>query len=74
VDGDNIAIDYHFGAGDLGEMRKLTREVVASKPDLIFASSTPVATALHSETQTIPVVFVVVSDPVGAGTSLAPRR
>jgi putative ABC transport system substrate-binding protein len=67
VAGDNIAIDYHFGAGDLGEMRKLTREVVASKPDLIFASSTPVAAALHSETQTIPVVFVVVSDPVGAG-------
>jgi putative ABC transport system substrate-binding protein len=66
-DGRNVILDFHYAAGDIEEMRKLTREIVASKPDLIFASSTPIATALHSETQTIPVVFVVVSDPVGAG-------
>jgi ABC-type uncharacterized transport system substrate-binding protein len=39
--------------------------LVASQPDVILAASTPVTAALQRETQTIPVVFVVVSDPVG---------
>jgi putative ABC transport system substrate-binding protein len=66
-DGDNVQIDYRYAAGDIGAMQRLTQEMVALRPDVIFASSTPITAALHRESQTIPVVFVVVSDPVGAG-------
>ena len=66
-DGRNVVIDYHYGAGDIAEMQRIARETVTLRPDLIFASSTPVTVALHRETRSIPIVFVVVSDPVGAG-------
>src|SRR5258705_3587791 len=66
-DGRNIRIDYRFGAGDIAKMRSIVKEVVDLRPDVIFATSTPIAVALHQETLTIPVVFVVVSDPVCAG-------
>ena len=66
-DGRNIRIDYRFGAGDVAKMRSIVKEVVDLRPDVIFATSTPITVALHQETLTIPVVFVVVSDPVGAG-------
>ena len=66
TDGRNVRIDYQYAAGDITEMHRLTKEIVALRPDVIFASSTPITVALHQETRTIPVVFVVVSDPVGA--------
>jgi len=65
--GRNIAIDYRWGAADLGRMAALAKELVALKPDLIVASTTPVVEALQRETKTIPIIFVVVSDPVGSG-------
>ena len=66
TDGRNVRIDYRYAAGDITEMHRITQEIVALRPDVIFASSTPITVALHQETLTIPVVFVVVSDPVGA--------
>jgi putative ABC transport system substrate-binding protein len=65
--GRNIAIDYRWAAADLGRMTTFAKELVALKPDLIVASTTPVVEALQRETKTIPIVFVVVSDPVGSG-------
>src|ERR1700719_4463767 len=65
--GRNIAIDYRWAAADVGRMTTLAKELVALKPDLIVASTTPVVEALQRETKTIPIVFVVVSDPVGSG-------
>jgi putative ABC transport system substrate-binding protein len=58
TDGRNVRIDYRYAAGDIVDMRRLTREMVAVQPDVIFASSTPITVALHEETRTIPVVFV----------------
>jgi putative ABC transport system substrate-binding protein len=66
-DGRDVRIDYRYGAGDIARMRSIVKEVVDLRPDVIFATSTPITVALHLETPTIPVVFVVVSDPVGAG-------
>ena len=43
------------------------RELITLKPDVILGSSTPVIAALQRGTKTIPIVFVVVSDPVGSG-------
>jgi hypothetical protein len=53
-DGGNVRIDYRYAAGDIGAMQRLTQEMVALRPDVIFASSTPITAALHRETQNHP--------------------
>jgi putative ABC transport system substrate-binding protein len=65
--GRNITIDYHFAAGETERMRMLARQLVESKPALIVGHTTPVVAALQNETRAIPIVFVVVSDPIGSG-------
>ncbi len=65
--GRNIAIDYRWAAADLGRMATFAKELVALRPDLIVGSTTPVIEALQRETKTIPIVFAIVSDPVGSG-------
>jgi putative ABC transport system substrate-binding protein len=71
--GDNLQIEYRWGGGDIAQIRAFAKELVALHPDLILANTTPVTGALQRETKTIPIVFVIVSDPVGDGfvTSLA---
>jgi putative tryptophan/tyrosine transport system substrate-binding protein len=53
--------------GNIEQTRTFAKELVALQPDVILANSTPVTAALHRETRTIPIVFVIVSDPVGEG-------
>lgn len=65
--GRNLQIEYRWAAGSVERARQAAVELIALKPDLIFASTTPVTVALKRETSTIPIVFVQVSDPVGAG-------
>ena len=65
--GQNLRIEYRFAAGDIEQMISLAKELVALHPDVIVAHSTPVVAALLKATQTIPIVFVVVADPVGSG-------
>ena len=71
--GQNLRIEYRFAGSDAERMLSLSRELVGLHPDVIIAHSTPVVAALHQVTRTIPIVFVVVSDPVGSGfvTSIA---
>jgi putative ABC transport system substrate-binding protein len=66
-DGRNLRIEYRFGGTGVDKFGPLAQELVALRPDAIFAQSTGVVTAVARETRTIPVVFVNVSDPVGAG-------
>lgn len=65
--GQNVTIDYRFGAGDSKKMQEFAKELVGLKPDVIVAHSTPVVRELIKTTTTIPIVFVVVADPVGSG-------
>jgi putative tryptophan/tyrosine transport system substrate-binding protein len=65
--GRNVTIDYRFAAGDAQRMRAFAKELVELKPDVIVGHSTPVVRELAKATSTIPVVFVVVADPVGSG-------
>jgi putative tryptophan/tyrosine transport system substrate-binding protein len=65
TEGRNIRIDYRFAGGDPDRIRNLVAELVRSGPDLIIANSSPVIAALKQATNTIPVVFASVSDPVG---------
>lgn len=73
VVGQNLQIEYRYAMGDPELMRKFATELVALRPDVILAHSTPVVAALLQVTRSIPIVFVVVSDPIGSGfvTSMA---
>ncbi len=65
--GRDIHIEYRFAAGDAKRMRSLANELVHLRPDVLVGHSTPVVRELVRATQTIPIVFVVVADPVGSG-------
>jgi putative ABC transport system substrate-binding protein len=66
-DGQNVQVEYRWGAGDVALFRKYAAELVAAAPDVILATGTPVMDALQQVTRTVPIVFVTVIDPVGAG-------
>ena len=67
TDGRNLALDYRWGGGSIDRVRSFAKELAVLKPDVILARTTPVTAVLRQETRAIPVVFVVVSDPVGDG-------
>jgi putative ABC transport system substrate-binding protein len=62
----NLRIDYRWGAGDPARARAFATELIRLTPDVIVANGTAALAALHERTR-IPIVFVVVVDPVGAG-------
>jgi putative ABC transport system substrate-binding protein len=65
--GRNIQIDYRWGSPDADRIRKDAAELLALDPDVILSSGTPTVVALQRATRTVPIVFALVSDPVGAG-------
>jgi len=67
TEGRNIRIEYRYAASDANRAQAFAKELVALAPDLIIAHSTPVTAALMRETQTIPIVFIGVADPIGSG-------
>ena len=66
-EGQNINIEYRWGAGDGNKIRSYAAELVALAPEVILATNTPTVRALQQLTRTIPIVFVSVSDPVSDG-------
>jgi putative ABC transport system substrate-binding protein len=72
-EGRNIQFDYRFTDQVPERMRAGTEELIKSAPDIIVVWANPAAAIVQKATQTIPIVFVVVSDPVGGGfvTNLA---
>src|SRR5215472_17503487 len=67
VEGKNIRYDYRFAAGDPVLFEKYATELVTLSPDAILAGTPPAVTALQRQTRTIPIVFVLVVDPIGLG-------
>jgi putative tryptophan/tyrosine transport system substrate-binding protein len=67
TDGRNVRMDLRWAGGDNNRTRALAHELVGLQPDIILASSTPATVALQRETQTIPIVFAAVGDPVASG-------
>jgi putative ABC transport system substrate-binding protein len=67
IEGRNIHIDNRFAGSNLELVNKHVAELVRSQPEVIVANTTPVMKALRPATNTIPIVFVVVNDPVGQG-------
>jgi putative tryptophan/tyrosine transport system substrate-binding protein len=66
-DGHNVRIDYREGLGNTDNIKKYAAELVALAPDVILAVGTANAGLLLQTTRTVPIVFVFVADPVGAG-------
>src|SRR5262249_18885246 len=58
-------IETRWAAGDSAKVQAFANELVSSNPNVILANATTVARALQAHTSDIPVVFVLVSDPVG---------
>jgi ABC-type uncharacterized transport system substrate-binding protein len=73
VEGRNIQLKYGWAGGDVDRIKKLAKELAASRPDAILAHTSPATLALKSETHTTPIIFVAVTEPVAQGmiTSLA---
>ena len=65
--GRNLRMDVRWAGTSVDRMRMFAKELVDLQPDVILATATPAAAALQQETQTIPIVFVMISDPVGSG-------
>ena len=66
-EGRNVRIDYRFATGGSGEEQARAKELLALGPDVVVATNSPNTAALQRESGKIPIVFVNVSDPVGAG-------
>jgi putative ABC transport system substrate-binding protein len=66
--GRNVWMDLRWAGGDSNRMRALAQELVGLQPEIIVTlPSTPATVALQRETQTIPIVFMGVADPVASG-------
>jgi putative tryptophan/tyrosine transport system substrate-binding protein len=67
IEGENIRIDYRFAGGDPALFKIDAAELVGLAPDAILASTPPAVSAVRQLTGAIPIVFVLVVDPVGLG-------
>lgn len=67
VEGKNLRLDYRFAAGDPALYKSYAAELVALGPDVILASTPPAVIAVRQQTPTVPLVFVLMTDPVGQG-------
>ena len=67
IDGRNLRLDYRWASGDVDRVRAFAKELVKLSPDIIVGYATPSVLALQHETDSIPIVFLSVTDPIGQG-------
>jgi len=67
TEGKNLSIDWHWTAGDVGRIRGNVMEVAGHPPDIIVANGRVILSEAVQVTTSIPIVFVLVNDPVGQG-------
>jgi putative tryptophan/tyrosine transport system substrate-binding protein len=67
TDGRNLQIDYRWAGPDAARIKSYATELVAARPNVIFALTSPSVAALKQGTSTIPIVFANIADPVGQG-------
>src|SRR5438445_8143696 len=71
VEGQNVSIEYRFADGETARLPGLAAELVRLNVDLLFALASPPAKAAQQATDSVPIVFSGVADPIGVG--LVPR-
>jgi putative ABC transport system substrate-binding protein len=67
TEGQNVQVDRRWGGGDADRIRKYAAELATLNPDVILAAGAPATQQLLRATRTVPIVFVLVPDPVGSG-------
>ena len=67
VEDRNVRFDVRWSGGDPNRASVHAKELVALRPDVILSNTTPATAAVQRETQTVPIVFTVVADPIGSG-------
>jgi putative ABC transport system substrate-binding protein len=67
VDGRNMRVDLRWATGSEDEIRKQAAELIALAPDVVIANGSAAVGPLLKVTRTVPIVFAIVPDPVGAG-------
>jgi putative tryptophan/tyrosine transport system substrate-binding protein len=72
--GRDVVIEYRYAAGDAERIQAFAKELVTLNPAVIVGHSTPVVAQIAKATRDIPIVFVVVADPVGAGFAASIAR
>jgi ABC-type uncharacterized transport system substrate-binding protein len=63
----NVSVEYRWAAGDANRLRTYATELVNAKPDVLLAAGGPAVVALQPLAKAIPIVFVLVADPVALG-------
>jgi putative tryptophan/tyrosine transport system substrate-binding protein len=67
IEGRNVSFEFRWGALDDAEVRsRSAKELVALQPDLILTQNTPPTASMIQQTRSIPIIFVIVADPVGS--------
>lgn len=66
TEGRNVEIDIRWAKADVELMERSAKELVTLQPDFILTSSTPATAVMLQHTRTIPIIFVLVADPVGS--------
>jgi ABC-type uncharacterized transport system substrate-binding protein len=67
TEGHNIQIDTRWATANVKSLEQSAKQLVALQPDVILTGSTPATAAMREQTNTIPIVFAMVGDPVGSG-------
>jgi putative ABC transport system substrate-binding protein len=67
TEGRNLQIEYRWAGGDADRTRTLAAELAGTMPDVVVAHLTIATEVLMQQTRTIPIIFVVVADPLGSG-------
>ena len=67
IEGKNLRIDWHWTAGDVGRIRSDVRELAAHPPDIIVGNGRVVLSEAVQVIHSMPIVFVLVNDPVAEG-------
>jgi putative ABC transport system substrate-binding protein len=67
LDGKNIQLDYRWAGPDIDRIKQAAKEIIAGRPSVVIAHTSPATIALMSETSTTPIVFVTVTEPLAQG-------
>jgi putative tryptophan/tyrosine transport system substrate-binding protein len=74
IGGSNLQIELRWGAGDEDRFKSFAKELVDLRPDALLGVSTLATGALAKQTQTIPIVFAIVGDPIRSGFAVSLPR